>query len=294
MERCPSWCVVIALVGGGQEIHDGEAGLGAWGRALAASAQRWTTWLSAEALHGGTSVAGQTLFVDAIPQGLDVRPTPALHLNVAKRCLRAERYAEWVNHVVNWEPDAAAQLMPELAEFPILLTRDVNAARRLLRDFAGEGSRIGLLASSGAMRLRAEGIELKREFRNSLNYPDWFLQPYGDIRSSDQLEVAATEFECQGLELDWSLVCWGGDFVPDQQGGWQFRKLHGVKWRAERDSGEQQFIRNKYRVLLTRARFGTVIFVPNGSKSGDTTRDPHEFDAVADYLCLCGLTVLGD
>ncbi|MEP6820995.1 MAG: DNA/RNA helicase domain-containing protein [Chthoniobacterales bacterium] len=216
---------------------------------------------------------------------------PALHLSVAKRCLRAERYAEWVNHVLNWQPDAAARLMPELAEFPILLARDLSAARRLLRDFAGDGSRIGFVASSGAIRLRAEGIELKREFRNSLKYPDWFLRPDGDIRSSNQLEVAATEFECQGLELDWSGVCWGGDLIPSQEGsGWQFRKLHGVKWRLERVGGEQEFIRNKYRVLLTRARFGTVLFVPRGS-SADKTRDPLEFDAIVAYLCRCGLSV---
>ncbi len=291
MERCPGWCVVVALVGGGQEIYNGEAGLGAWGRALAASAKRWTTWVSEEALQGGASVAGQTLFPDSLPQDLDVRPTPALHLNVAKRCLRAERYAEWVNHVLDWQPEVAERLMPELAQFPILLTRDVDAARRLLRDFAGAGVRTGLFASSGAMRLRADGIELKREFRNSINYPDWFLRPDGDIRSSNQLEIAATEFECQGLELDWSAVCWGGDFIPAQSDdGWHFRKLRGVKWRPERNVDEQEFVRNKYRVLLTRARFGTVIFVPRGS-TVDDARDPEEFDAIADYLCRCGLSI---
>ncbi len=291
MERCRGWCVVVALVGGGQEIHNGEAGLGAWGRALAASRERWTVWVSEEALQGGASVAGQTLFPDAIPQDLIVKPTPALHLNVAKRCLRAERYAEWVNHVLNWQPEAAARLMSELAQFPILLTRDLGYARRLLRDFAGPGVRSGLLASSGALRLRADGIELKREFRNSINYPDWFLRPDGDIRSSNQLEIAATEFECQGLELDWSAVCWGGDFIPAQRGdGWHFRKLRGVKWRPERDIDEQEFVRNKYRVLLTRARFGTVIFVPRGSAVDDTL-DPKELDAIAHYLCRCGLSI---
>jgi hypothetical protein len=221
---------------------------------------------------------------------MDVRATPALHLNVAKRCIRAERYAEWVNHVLNWQPAEAARLMPELAEFPVLLTRDLNEARRLLRDFAGEGNRFGLFASSGAMRLRADGIELKREFRDSLKYPDWFLRSAGDVRSSNQLEIAATEFECQGLELDWTCVCWGGDFIPAADGeGWQFRKLHGVKWRMEPDSTEQEFIRNKYRVLLTRARFGTVVFVPRGSPA-DETRKPEEFDVVASYLSGCGMS----
>lgn len=289
MERCPEWCVVVALVGGGQEIHDGEAGLGAWGSAITAAEHRWTPWVSAEALDGGASVAGQTLFANAQPTSLDVRVTPALHLSVAKRSLRAERYAEWVNSVLNWQPDAAAALMPELEEFPMLLTRDLDEARRILREFAGDETRVGLFASSGAIRLRADGIELKREFRDSLKYPDWFLRPAGDLRSSNQLEIAATEFECQGLELDWTCVCWGGDFIPAATGGaWHFRKLHGTKWRPERNCAEQEFIRNKYRVLLTRARFGTVIFVPRGSDT-DETRNRREFDAVADYLRGCGL-----
>jgi len=260
MERCLEWCVVIALVGGGQEIHDGEAGLGAWGRALASTAERWSVWVSPEAIQGGASVAGQTLFVHGCPPGIDVRAEPALHLNVAKRCIRAERYAEWVNYVLDWQPEAAARLMPELVEFPILLTRDISEARRLLRDFAGDETRFGLFASSGAIRLRADGIELKREFRDSLKFPDWFLRPIGDIRSSNQLEIAATEFECQGLELDWSCVCWGGDLLPDADSlGWRYWKSHGASRREEADLMKCEFIRNKYRVLMTRARFGTVV-----------------------------------
>lgn len=231
---------------------------------------------------------------------MKIRPISTLEqvlrcISVAKRSLRAERYAEWVNYVLNWQPGEAARLMPELAEFPIHLTRELNRARQLLRDFAGDGVRVGLLASSGAIRLRAEGIELKREFRDSLKYPDWFLRPRGDIRSSNQLEIAATEFECQGLELDWTCVCWGGDFIPAAAGDdWQYRKLRGVRWRPESDSGEQQFILNKYRVLLTRARFGEVIFVPRGSNADNQTRAPKEFDAVADYLGRCGLSVARD
>lgn len=298
MERCPEWCVIIALVGGGQEIYDGEAGLGAWGNALAnTNADKpWTVWVAEAALEGDAGVAGQTLFPIGTPASLDLRPTQGLHLSVAKRCPRAERYAEWVNHVVAGESDLAKGIFPDLAEFPILLTRDLGDAKRHLKEHASAGSRFGLFASSGAMRLRAEGIELKREFRNALKYPDWFLRPEGDIRSSNQLEIAATEFECQGLELDWSLVCWGGDFIPNgETTGWIPRYLYtggknGPRWLPEKSSIEQEFIRNKYRVLLTRARFGTVIFVPRG-QSGDTTRAISDFDAVAVYLQRCGLVL---
>jgi hypothetical protein len=294
MERCPGWCVVIALIGGGQEIYDGEAGLSAWGKALAGTARRWTVWVSPEALEGDASVAGQTLFPAGKPTSLDVRPTTKLHLSVAKRSPRAGRYAEWVNHVVAGDADAASGIVTSLQQFPILLTRDFDHAKRLIREYAGESSRYGLVASSGAMRLRADGVELKREFRNSLRFPDWFLRPSGDIRSSNQLEVAATEFECQGLELDWTLVCWGGDFIPTADlRYWLPRYLYnggknGPHWRQERKTTEQEFIRNKYRVLLTRARFGTVIYVAPGSPT-DQTRDPAEFDSVTAFLVRSGL-----
>lgn len=288
------WCAVIALIGGGQEIYDGEAGLSAWGQALVGAVEPWTVWVAPEALEGDASVAGQTLFLVGKPTALDVRPTAKLHLSVAKRSPRAERYAEWVNHVVSGDAGAASAIAPFLEEFPILLTRDFAEAKRLIREYAGESSRYGLVASSGAMRLRAEGIELKREFRSSLKFPDWFLRSSGDIRSSNQLEVAATEFECQGLELDWTLVCWGGDFLRSgAPGEWTSRYLYnggkkGPHWRDERNPDVQRFIRNNYRVLLTCARFGTVIYVPCGSQT-DRTRSPAEFDSVATFLVQCGL-----
>jgi hypothetical protein len=294
MERCPEWCVVIALIGGGQEIYDGEAGLGAWGAALKTANQQWVLWVAPAALEGDASVAGQTLFPIGKPTELDVRPSTQLHLSVAKRSPRAERYADWVNNVVNGQAEAAFGIMASLKEFPILLTRELNCAKLLIREYAGEAARYGLVASSGAMRLRADGVELKREFRNSIKFPDWFLRPPGDIRSSNQLEVAATEFECQGLELDWTLVCWGGDYIPNEgRNGWFPRVLHnggknGPHWRKERDPIEQEFVRNKYRVLLTRARFGTVIYVPRGN-SIDQTRNPLEFDSIASFLVRCGL-----
>jgi hypothetical protein len=294
MERCVDWCVVIALVGGGQEIYDGEAGLGAWGKALTGTNDRWTVWVAPEAMEGDASVAGQTLFPTSKPTYLDVRPTQKLHLSVAKRTPRAERYAEWVNQVLSADQDAASVTVTALEQFRILLTRDFCEAKRLIREYAGDASRFGLIASSGAMRLRADGVELKREFRNSLKFPDWFLRPQGDIRSSNQLEIAATEFECQGLELDWTLVCWGGDLIANTEtGGWTPRYLYnggknGPHWRYERNATEREFILNKYRVLLTRARFGTVIYVPPGSSS-DRTLDPDELNSVATFLVTCGL-----
>lgn len=296
MERCPKWCVVVALVGGGQEIHTGEAGLGAWGKALAGRKVPWTVWASTDALEGGVGSAGQRLFGDTLPNDVDVIRHDDLHLAVSKRCFRAERYAEWVNHVVNGNAEKARELATELSEFPVFVARDLPKARELIRRHADAGLRCGLLASSGAVRLRADGIEVSPEFRGGIKFPDWFLRPFGDIRSSSQLEVAATEFECQGLELDWCCVCWGNDFVASPNGnGWMFQRLRspgGVapRWSAEDDAEVCEFIRNKYRVLLTRARAGVVIFVPRGSDS-DSTHPPENFNATVDYLRRCGAVI---
>ena len=297
MERCPEWCVVVALVGGGQEIHTGEAGLGEWGKALDGRTLPWTVWAPQEALSGGVASAGQRLFTGSVRQDLSLVRYDELHLSVSKRCIRAERYAEWVNHVVSGNSQLARQVARDLSEFPVFVTRDLARAREVIREHAGEDLRCGLLASSGAVRLRAEGVDVSPEFRTGIDFPDWFLCPVGDIRSSSQLEVAATEFECQGLELDWCCVCWGNDFVmtPDAA-GWKFQRLRspgGIapKWYAEESPEVREFVRNKYRVLLTRARIGVVIFVPRGT-SADDTQPPSGFNGTVDFLLRCG-AVLG-
>lgn len=293
MERCPNWCVVVALVGGGQEIHTGEAGLDAWGKALTERNADWTVWASKDALEGGVGTAGQRLFSGDPPPCVNLVRHDDLYLSVSKRCFRAERYAEWVNHVVSGAAESAQELASELSEFPVFVARDLSKARELIRQRADVGLRCGLLASSGAVRLRADGIEVSPEFRGGIKFPDWFLRPTGDIRSSSQLEVAATEFECQGLELDWCCVCWGSDFVAMPNGnGWQFQRLRSPggtapKWYPEEDTGVREFVRNKYRVLLTRARIGVVVFVPRGSHS-DSTHPAEAFNATAEFLRRCG------
>lgn len=173
------------------------------------------------------------------------------------------------------------------------LTRDLSIARHWLRSHTRGLRRSGLLASSGALRLRAEGIELTSGFRqgNKKMYVDWFLNEHTDIRASDQLEVAATEYECQGLELDMSCICWGGDLLHEGKSGWEMRKLVGHKWNAMKQSRDRRYLLNSYRVLLTRAREGFIIYVPHGSDN-DSTRKPAGFDATAAFLIECGLSVI--
>ncbi len=290
MDRLPDWGVLIALVGGGQEIHDGEAGLAEWGRALRERFAHWQVWASTEALEGGASVAGNRLFVDRGPGEIVARKDDVLHLAVCVRSYRAESVAAWVNAVVGADAGAANSISSKVTEFPIVLTRNLASAREWLRKSARGFRRCGLLASSGALRLRAHGLEVSSGFRGGFSFEDWFLAPPEDIRSSSVLEVALTEFECQGLELDWCGLCWGDDFTWSDA-GWDFRRLTGSKWQQVQKSVSQEFLRNKYRVLLTRAREGMVIWVPRGD-SGDPTRDPVRLDSTAEYLRRCGVGFL--
>jgi hypothetical protein len=292
MERHQNWAAVIALVGGGQEINDGEAGLEEWGRALAQRSTRWTVYASPEVLEGGPSTAGHRLFERPSIE-LNVKTNETLHLRTSNRSLRAENLASWVNHVL--DGDAASAAAIHIAEkFPIFLSRDLNETRAKLRRQAMGPIRYGLVGSSGASRLRAEGLEPNSTFHADYPWEHWYLAPEEDLRSSYRCEVFATEFEIQGLELDWIGLCWGGDYVWDSLRGWQLRKLlsgQNNRWVSIRNADRRNFRKNAYRVLLTRARQGMIIFVPKGSAE-DATNSPEEFRSTADFLLGCGITPL--
>lgn len=294
MERHSDWAVVVALVGGGQEINDGEAGLEEWGRALADSGRKasWRIYASPEVLEGGASTAGHRLFDGTSPPG-EIDTSPSLHLRTSNRSLRAEQLATWVNLVLEGDAEAATALRVT-QRFPIFLSRDLQETRRKLRDEKIGVSRYGLVGSSGAARLRAEGLEPNSTFHADYPWEHWYLAGEADLRSSYQCEVFATEFEIQGLELDWIGLCWGGDMVWNPRKGWELRKLHPgavSKWNAIKNHERQTYRRNAYRVLLTRARQGMILFVPRGDPD-DPTNSPEEFDATADYLTRCGVTSL--
>ncbi|MFO0365937.1 MAG: DNA/RNA helicase domain-containing protein [Acidobacteriota bacterium] len=296
MGRHEGWAVVVALVGGGQEIHGGEAGLAAWGDAMQKHLD-WELITSPEALVGGASVAGARLFRDGRLEGCKLKQEPRLHLRTSKRSYESKVTAAWVNAVLEGRKAEAASLANE--GLPITITRELSAARTWLNTHVQSGRRAGLIASSGAARLRAEGVETPTfKFLGGIDYVKWFLEPLGDHRSSNQLEVALSEFEVQGLELDVCALLWGGDLVfPD--GRIEARRLSGTKWRAVSGLGDPQLaaddsktrILNKYRVLLTRFRKAMTIHVPKGSAE-DETRRPCDFDAVYRYLTDCGVRPL--
>jgi hypothetical protein len=286
------WAVVIALVGGGQEIHDGEAGLAEWGRAISQSYRHWGVLTSPEAVQGGESVAGSLLFENGVPENVEVRVDEVLHLPVSIRSYRAEHVAAWVNAILKGNVNAAAAISRTIEHFPIKVTRSLEVARTWLRQQTRGNRRCGLVASSGAKRLRPYGIEVSSGFTQGYPWEEWFLAPMGDVRSSLALEVAATEFQCQGLELDWVGLCWADDLTfSTQTGSWRYRDFRGSKWQQIKKEIDRHFLLNKYRVLLTRAREGMVIWIPDGS-ADDPTRAPALLDETAAYLKKAGAAEL--
>ena len=293
MGRHDGWGAVVALVGGGQEIHGGEAGLAAWGDAIGEH-DEWAVITSPEALLGGASVAGSRLFRGSPPEKTKLSVDPALHLAISKRSYETEVTAAWVNALLDGQERDAAELAAK--GLPIFITRDLGHAKAWLSANAKGHRRAGLVASSGAARLRAEGVETPTfSFLRGIDYVKWFLEPVGDHRSSNQLEVALSEFEMQGLEIDLACLLWGGDLVLDL-GRVVARKLLGRRWCVVGGTGDPQAsaddprtrVLNKYRVLLTRFRKGMVIFVPRGS-CDDLTYAPSDFDGVYEYILRCGV-----
>ena len=298
MGRHNGWAVVIALVGGGQEIHSGEAGLAAWGDAILKHSN-WEVDASPEALVGGPSVAGSRLFRDGGIADERVRLLSQLHLSVSKRSFTSEVTAAWVNAVLDGRCNEAELLAAR--GLPVYITRDIEVAREWLRSKAKGRRRCGLVASSGAARLRADGVETPTfQFLRSIDYVKWFLEAPEDHRSSNQLEIALSEFELQGLELDLVGVLWGGDLIF-QHTEVVARSLKGRKWCVVRGTKDPQKsaddprtrIQNKYRVLLTRFRKAMIIYVPVGSND-DSTRGVEDFESVHTYLLSCGVRSLPD
>jgi hypothetical protein len=281
MDRHPDWCVVICLIGGGQEINTGEAGLAEWITVLRDQYPDWN-------VHVSSRLDDRDYIWDA-ELATELSKTSAswddsLHLGVSIRSFRAEAISEFVGYVVDNEPEKARMTYQAIAnKYPVLLTRDLSEARTWLRGKARGSERFGLTASSGANRLRAEGVWIKAK----IDAPVWFLNDKADVRSSYYLEEAASEFDIQGLELDWTCLCWDADFRYDNN-QWQYFNFRGTKWQRRNKAEDQLYLKNAYRVLLTRARQGLAIYVPRGDSS-DPTRVPEIYDQIYAYLLKCGI-----
>lgn len=283
MDRHPYWCTIICLVGGGQEINDGEAGLSEWMAALKSRFAHWRVHTSDRIDHPDYDLNHDAR---AFLAGAQVTLSPDLHLGVSMRSFRAETLSAFVSHLVDGDAEAARAAHAGLEHYPIVLTRDLDEARVWLRSKARGSERYGLVASSGALRLKAEGLNVKA----AIEPANWFLNGRDDVRSSFYMEDVASEFDVQGLELDWTGVCWDADLRHDGV-GWRAFKFKGTKWQSVNDRFWRLYLKNAYRVILTRARQGMVIFVPHGDAE-DPTRPPAFYDGIWAFLMACGLQVL--
>lgn len=284
LDRHNDWAVIICLVGGGQEINRGEAGISAWFEAIRSNFPAWDVFVSPD-ITESEYAAGHAL--ESLAGRANVFKDDGLHLAVSMRSFRAENVSTFVKAVLDCESDRAQEiLVTMLSRYPIALTRDLDVAKTWIRKHARGSERFGLVASSGAMRLKPHAIDV----RVDIDPIHWFLNGSNDTRSSYYMEDAATEFQVQGLELDWVCMTWDAD-LRYEKNKWLYHAFVGTKWTSVKKEDRRQYLLNAYRVLLTRARQGMVIFVPAGDDS-DATRLSNYYDSTFTYLADIGIPVL--
>ena len=282
MDRHKDWVVIVCLVGGGQEINTGEAGIDAWLDAVNRRFPDWEMFISSK-LTDSEYAAGKAL--EVVQERARTQFDDSLHLAVSMRSFRAENVSAFVKALLDCETQQARQAFAELtARYPIAITRDLDAAKQWVRTHARGTERYGLVASSKAMRLKPHAIDI----RVSVDPVHYFLNDRDDTRSSYYLEDASTEFQVQGLELDWVCVAWCGDFRFNGS-GWDYHDFRGDRWCNIANADNRMYLRNAYRVLLTRARQGMVVFVPPGDIN-DPTRSPAFYDSTFNYLRELGIS----
>ncbi len=284
LDRHPDWAVIVCLVGGGQEINTGEAGIREWIDSLSRAFPHWRSYISSRLTDSEYS-GGEALQRIASHPGVLFRDE--LHLAVSLRSFRAEHVSTMVKQLLDIEPHRARQTLWRISDrYPIVLTRDLQKARQWLRNKARGSERYGIVVSSQAQRLKPHAIDV----RTPLNPVHWFLDDKRDVRSSYYLEDAATEFHVQGLELDWACVTWDAD-LRHTSDGWQHWSFCGNRWKRIRKLERQTYLKNAYRVLLTRARQGMAIVVPKGDPD-DPTRDATYYDPTFHYLRTIGFPII--
>jgi hypothetical protein len=274
----------VCLVGGGQEINTGEAGISEWIESLNRSFPDWHIFISPR-LTDSEYGAGEIL------KGLSNRPNvfydENLHLSVSMRSFRAEHVSLLVKQLLDLEIDEARKTFDKVkSNYPIVITRELKKAKQWLKKQARGTERFGIVVSSQAERLKPHSIDV----RSPMDPIHWFLDGKQDVRSSFYLESVATEFDIQGLELDWVCVTWDADFRFSSQ-GWEHRSFVGDHWNQIRKEERKLYLKNAYRVLLTRARQGMVIVVPFGDEE-DPTRNTAFYDPTYDYLSAIGFDIL--
>jgi len=281
MDRHQDWCVIVCLVGGGQEINRGEAGISTWIESMDTKYKDWKVYVSEE-INNPEYSWGYSF--DRILASSRTRILKKLHLSVSLRSFRSENLSNYINEVISGNIERALELKESLRDYPIYVTRSLTKAKKWLKEQARGSERYGLVAEANAIRLKPDGVFVKSE----IDPAHWFLADKDDVRSSFYLEDVATEYAVQGLELDWVCICWDAGLrrIDDE---WHLFKFIGTKFTNRKQENERKYLMNAYRVLLTRARQGLIVFVPLGD-SEDKTRDPSFYDGTYDYLLNCGFS----
>lgn len=284
LDRHKDWAVVVCLVGGGQEINTGEAGIREWIESLQRSYPDWDAYISSRLTD---SEYGAAEVLENFRKRKNVKLKDELHLAVSMRSFRAENVSLLVKQLLDLDTTEARKTLQQVnPKYPMVLTRDLGKAKDWLRSQARGSERYGIVVSSQAERLKPHAIDVK----SPMDPVHWFLDGKQDVRSSYYLEDVATEFDIQGLELDWACITWDADFRHTPN-GWEHWSFRGDRWLHIKQEQRQVYLKNAYRVLLTRARQGMVIVVPNGDAK-DPTRSPEYYDSTFDYLKETGFAAL--
>lgn len=281
MDRHPDWAVVVCLIGGGQEINTGEAGIGEWITAITRSFPDWHLYVSSRLTDSEYNAAETLAVLRDYPH---VTYQESLHLAVSMRSFRAEDVSLLIKQLLDLDAAAHETLNRVKQQYPIVITRNLAAAKQWLKRQARGTERYGMVVSSQAERLKPHAIDVK----SPMDPVHWFLDGKEDVRSSYYLEDVATEFHVQGLELDWACVIWDADFRYSEN-GWSHHSFCGDRWNKINKAERKQYLKNAYRVLLTRARQGMIIVVPEGD-SEDATRHASFYDGTYSYLKEIGVT----
>ncbi len=285
LNRHNDWATIICLIGGGQEINKGEsAGIYGWFDSLRNNYPNWDIYVSDKITDNEYSKGHN--FAE-MTKNMNVNIIEDLHLAVSLRSFRSENVSNFVKALLDVDIDTAKRLYEQFNnDYPVFVTRNLHKAKLWVRSQAKGSQRYGLTASSGAKRLRKYGIWVQ----NKIEAKNWFLNGKNDVRSSFHLEETATEFDIQGLELDWTIVCWDAD-LRFENGDFKHLKFVGTKWQNIKSADNILYLKNAYRVLLTRARQGFVIFVPTGDET-DMTAKPEYYDGIYRYLKSVGIKEL--
>lgn len=284
LNRHKDWAVIICLVGGGQEINTGEAGISEWLDAMNKTFPDWHVYISPNLTDSEYAAMEAIQILDKKER---VNFDENLHLSVSMRSFRAEKLSSFVKNILDIELDKAKEDLLQITnKYPVVLSRDIVKAKRWLKEKARGSERYGIVVSSQALRLKPFAIDVK----TPMNHVNWFLDGKEDVRSSFYLEDVATEFHIQGLELDWSCVVWDGD-LRYSQNGWLTFSFKGNKWQNIKKIERKKYLLNAYRVILTRARQGMVIVIPEGNNE-DHTRKREYYDSTYNYLKDIGLEIL--